>query len=59
MTKQEITAHRIAQEIQVMFAKQEAELSHVRKDHWHNYYDPHAATELGCLIFNALREINK
>jgi len=48
-----IRAHRLAQEIEMIHAKHVA--SEVRHGHtWRDFYDPHAATELGDLIYRRI-----
>lgn len=56
MRDRELECHRLAQTIEVLFAKDRAS-SRRRgrsKIDWHEEYDPHAATELGNLIYNRI-----
>ena len=48
-----IRAHRLAHELEVQRAKAEAKWDRMRRD-WLHFYDPHAATELGNLIYNRM-----
>lgn len=58
VTERLIKAHRLAQHICVVHAKQLRDESHKRfREPWHHYYDPLAATVLGDLIYTTMTGI--
>lgn len=57
VSRKEIECHRLASEIEWIHARELSRRSRGRgykTIHWDEFYDQHAATELGNLIFNRL-----
>lgn len=49
-----LECHRLASEIEWIHARDLSRRDGPRRRKWEEFYDPHAATELGDLIYNRL-----
>lgn len=54
MSFSETNCYLLAMEIEEVHAKEMARAARIRR-RWESFYDPHAATELGALIYRRLR----